>query len=91
MALIAPRLFKFGTSSTKILNRGIKMSQQLRCEKAMEQLKNKNPYYEKYASKLAAMQQSNPDEFLEKVGKIVKPKVAAKKPEEKPRYFNIYQ
>lgn len=35
-------------------------------EKAAEELKG-NPYYEKYANKIAALQQTSPEEFLSRV------------------------
>lgn len=72
-----------------ILGRSIAMSsvrQQQQTEEAVEQLKSKNPFYERYAAKLAALQQAAPEEFLEKVTKVVKPQ-AAPKPVEKPRWF----
>lgn len=62
-------------------NRFITMSAQLRAEKALDELKNKNPYYEKYASKISTLQQSSPEEFLsrlEQVEKAVKPEPAPK-------------
>lgn len=65
--------------------RSIAMSSvRLQTEEAVEQLKSKNPYYEKYAGKLAALQKAAPEEFLEKVSKVVKPDVQPK-PVEKPR------
>jgi len=50
------------------------MSAQLRAEKAMEELKNKNPYYEKYASKISTLQQSSPEEFLNRIESVEKAK-----------------
>ncbi|KAG4067116.1 hypothetical protein HA402_000107 [Bradysia odoriphaga] len=68
-------------------NRFIAMSAQLRAEKALEELKNKNPYYEKYASKISTLQQSAPEEFLSRVDQIEK--AAAKpKPVAKPRDYS---
>lgn len=65
--------------------RFIAMSAQLRAEKAMEELKNKNPYYEKYASKLSTLQQSAPEEFLNRIETVEKLQ-SKPKPEAKPRY-----
>lgn len=56
------------------------MSAQLRAEQAIEEMKKKNPYFEKYAQKLAQMQQTSPDEFLNRLDSIQK-KEAPKKPE----------
>lgn len=65
--------------------RSIAMSSvRLQTEEVVEQLKSKNPYYEKYAAKLSALQQAAPEEFLDKVTKVVKPQVTPK-PIEKPR------
>lgn len=50
------------------------MSALLRAEKVLEELKEKNPYYEKYASKIAALQQTSPEEFLERVDAAEKKK-----------------
>lgn len=61
------------------------MSAQLRAEKAMEELKNKNPYYEKYASKIATLQKSSPEEFLNRIDQVEK-KNSPPKPAAKPRY-----
>lgn len=69
-----------------VCRRSIAMSSVRRqTEEAVEQLKSKNPYYEKYAAKLAALQQAAPEEFLDKVTKVVQPQTAPK-PVEKPRY-----
>lgn len=91
MALVCKLLRSSVPLSSKVnqIQRGITMSSvRLRTEEAVEELKTKNPYYEKYAAKLAAMQQAAPEEFLEKVEKVVKPPVI-KKQEEKPRYTCI--
>ncbi len=64
------------------------MSAQLRAEKAMEELKNKNPYYEKYATKISTLQQSSPEEFLNRIEKVEKEK-SKPKTESKPRYTAI--
>lgn len=49
------------------------MSAQRRAEEALDKLKEKNPYYEKYAEKIAKLQQTSPDEFLERVDKVANP------------------
>lgn len=48
------------------------MSAKLRAEEALEELKKANPYYEKYASKIATLQQTSPDEFLNRIEKVEK-------------------
>lgn len=65
-------------TSRFLIVRGFRMSALLRAEKVLEELKEKNPYYEKYASKIAALQQTSPEEFLERVD------AAEKKKETKP-------
>lgn len=42
------------------------MMSRARLEKVTEELQ-KNPYYDKYASKIAKLQQTSPEEFLERV------------------------
>lgn len=49
------------------------MSAQLRAEEAIEKLKEKNPYFDKYADKIAKLQQTSPEEFLNRVDKVVHP------------------
>lgn len=51
--------------SSAIPNRLI-MTTRVKLEKVMEDL-TKNPYFEKYAKKIATLQQTNPEEFLERV------------------------
>ncbi|KFB46336.1 AGAP004641-PA-like protein [Anopheles sinensis] len=45
-----------------------------RSEKALEEMKEKNPYFEKYANKIASVQQSSPEEFLSRLQKAEKQK-----------------
>ncbi|XP_052890585.1 ATP synthase mitochondrial F1 complex assembly factor 1 [Anopheles moucheti] len=45
-----------------------------RSEKVLEELKEKNPYFEKYASKIAAVQHSSPEEFLSRLDGVEKEK-----------------
>lgn len=86
MALVLRKSF---TSLNPLkFSRFITMSAQLRAEKAMEELKNKNPYYEKYATKLSTLQQSAPEEFLHRIETVEKQKTKPK-PEAKPRYSAI--
>ncbi|XP_053698011.1 ATP synthase mitochondrial F1 complex assembly factor 1 [Sabethes cyaneus] len=63
--------------------RSFRMTARQRSEKVLEQLKESNPYFDKYASKIAAVQQSSPEEFLarlENVEKKAKPKFSAAEP-----------
>lgn len=61
------------------------MSAQLRAEKAIEELKNKNPYYEKYSSKITTLKTSSPEEFLHRLESVEKQNTKPKA-EAKPRY-----
>lgn len=84
MALVGS-LFRRSSILKSPFQRNIAMSSvRLRTEEAVEELKAKNPYFEKYAAKMTALQQAAPEEFLEKVSKVVKPTVA-KAVDEKPR------
>lgn len=69
-------LFKFHFTIPK---RNFRMSATQRAEEAIEELKTKNPFFEKYASKLAAAQQSSPEEFLKKVEERTKTTSGKKK------------
>lgn len=55
---------------TSRLKRCITMSAQLRSEKVLEEMKEKNPYFEKYASKIAALQNTSPEEFLNRTENV---------------------
>ncbi|KAF2885515.1 hypothetical protein ILUMI_20665 [Ignelater luminosus] len=66
---IVSKLFRRNTFKTiYTLRRTIMTSLELRnkAEKAAEELKG-NPYYEKYSRKIAALQQTSPEEFLSRV------------------------
>lgn len=60
-------------SLNKTIVRNITMSAQRRAEEALDKIKEKNPYFEKYADKIAKLQQTSPDEFLERVDKVANP------------------
>lgn len=59
------------------------MSAQLRAEQAIEEMKKKNPYFDKYAQKISKLQQTSPEEFLNRLDSVEKAK--APKKAEKPR------
>lgn len=50
----------------------------IRREKAMEELKN-NPYFDKYADRIAALQKTSPEEFLQRIENQKKQKDSEKK------------
>ncbi|XP_055542793.1 ATP synthase mitochondrial F1 complex assembly factor 1 [Wyeomyia smithii] len=58
--------------------RSFRMTARQRSEKVLEQLKESNPYFEKYASKIAAVQQSSPEEFLARLDNVEKEKSKSK-------------
>lgn len=64
-----------------IFYRGISMSAKLRSEEAIEEMKKKNPYFEKYSNKIAALQQTAPEEFLSRLESAEKKKKPPKKTE----------
>lgn len=72
MALCRQTLKSLSNASRIIIHRNIAMSSRLRSEEAIDELKKKNPYFEKYASKIAALQQTSPDEFLQRVESVEK-------------------
>lgn len=41
-----------------------------RSEKVITELKEQNPYFEKYSKKISAVQQSSPEEFLSRLEKV---------------------
>lgn len=52
--------------------RSFRMTARQRSEKVLEQMKESNPYFEKYARKISAVQQSSPEAFLAKLEKVEK-------------------
>lgn len=54
------------------IHRTISMSAKLRAEEAVEEMKKKNPYFEKYAAKIAALQKTAPEEFLNRLESVEK-------------------
>ncbi|XP_017039648.1 ATP synthase mitochondrial F1 complex assembly factor 1 [Drosophila ficusphila] len=55
------------------VNRTITMSAARRAEEAIDKLKESNPYYFKYAGKIAKLQQTSAEEFLDRVERVVNP------------------
>ncbi len=47
--------------------RNIRMSARLNAEKVLEELQEKNPYYEKYAAKIAKLQATSPEELMSRL------------------------
>lgn len=85
MALVGRLLRRSSILKSRPFHRNIAMSSvRMRTEEAVEELKAKNPFFEKYAAKMTALQQAAPEEFLEKVAKVVKP-TAVKSVDDKPR------
>ncbi|XP_011193221.1 ATP synthase mitochondrial F1 complex assembly factor 1 [Zeugodacus cucurbitae] len=60
-------------SLNSIAKRTISMSAMRRAEEALDKMKEKNPYFDKYAEKIAKLQQTSPEEFLDRVDKVVNP------------------
>lgn len=58
--------------------RTFRMTARQRSEKVLEQLKESNPYFDKYAKKIATVQQSSPEEFLARLNKVEKEKKKTK-------------
>jgi len=62
-------------SALRISNRTFMMSSaKKRSEKVLEELKEKNPYFEKYGTKIAALQQKSPEELLSRLERAEKEK-----------------
>ncbi|XP_055680195.1 ATP synthase mitochondrial F1 complex assembly factor 1 [Lutzomyia longipalpis] len=69
--------------------RGIAMSASNRAKEAVEKLKEKNPYYEKYAEKIAKLQKTSPEEFLSRLDTLEKTQGTKKAtPEEQERKYS---
>lgn len=66
------------TVCTQILFKRSIMTASSRCQKVVEELKG-NPYYEKYASKIATLQETSPEEFLSRVEKHEEEKAKSSK------------
>lgn len=56
-----------------IFKRSIAMTSTSRAKEAVEQLKDSNPFYNKYADKIAKMQQTSAEEFLDRVERVINP------------------
>ncbi|XP_002137103.2 ATP synthase mitochondrial F1 complex assembly factor 1 [Drosophila pseudoobscura] len=70
----ARKLFRVFQNNHPALKRSIAMSRSLRStEEAVEKLKESNPYYWKYAEKIAKIQQTSAEEFLDRVERVVNP------------------
>ncbi|XP_069693044.1 ATP synthase mitochondrial F1 complex assembly factor 1 isoform X2 [Periplaneta americana] len=86
MALSSRRFYVLCNKSIlfKFTQRRRIMASPFRKEKAIEELKN-NPYYEKYAQKIATFQNTSPEEFLSRLKEIneLKTKPKANTPEER--------
>ncbi|XP_032680040.1 uncharacterized protein LOC116848252 isoform X3 [Odontomachus brunneus] len=68
------------------------MTGRARLEKVIEELQ-KNPYYDKYATKIAKLQQTSPEEFLQRVEqqeKALKKRVKHVTPKYEPSKFSIF-
>lgn len=64
------------------------MTARPRLEKVLDNLQ-KNPYFEKYAQKIAKLQQTNPDEFLQRIEEQEKKQLEQK--EKRKRERSLYQ
>ncbi|XP_016977788.2 ATP synthase mitochondrial F1 complex assembly factor 1 [Drosophila rhopaloa] len=73
MACARNLLFRVFLNNSVSLSRTITMSATRRAEEAIEKLKEGNPYYSKYASKIAQLQQTSAEEFLDRVERVVNP------------------
>lgn len=93
MAVLGINIFKT-TNSIRFI-RCLSMSAQLRAEKAVEQLKEHNPFYSKYADKIAKLQHTSPEEVLNRIEKAnAKKDQKINKAKEQERYdfiFSIYK
>lgn len=66
------------------------MTSSSRAKEAVEQLKDSNPFYNKYADKIAKMQQTSAEEFLDRVERVINPiKDGKSQARCEWKYFNI--
>lgn len=61
-----------------VCRRNFRMSAQLRAEQAIEEMKKKNPYFDKYAQKISKLQKTSPEEFLNRLESVEKEKAPKK-------------
>ncbi|XP_052836873.1 ATP synthase mitochondrial F1 complex assembly factor 1 [Drosophila gunungcola] len=73
MACARKLLFRVFPNNSLSVHRTITMSAARRAEEAIEKLKESNPYYSKYAAKIAQLQQTSAEEFLDRVERVVNP------------------
>ncbi|KAI8044693.1 hypothetical protein M5D96_000864 [Drosophila gunungcola] len=70
MACARKLLFRVFPNNSLSVHRTITMSAARRAEEAIEKLKESNPYYSKYAAKIAQLQQTSAEEFLDRVERV---------------------
>ncbi|XP_039493065.1 ATP synthase mitochondrial F1 complex assembly factor 1 [Drosophila santomea] len=73
MACAKKLLVRVFLNNSLTANRTITMSAARRAEEAIDKLKEDNPYYSKYASKIAKLQQTSAEEFLDRVERVLNP------------------
>ncbi|KAH8306307.1 hypothetical protein KR018_007386 [Drosophila ironensis] len=73
MACARRLLQRVSLNNCLAVNRSIAMSAARRAEEAVEKLKEGNPYYSKYANKIAKLQQTSAEEFLDRVERVLNP------------------
>lgn len=64
------RVFQYKQLVSK---RSIAMTSTSRAKEAVDQLKESNPFYNKYADKIAKMQQTSAEEFLDRIERVINP------------------
>ncbi|XP_022230819.1 ATP synthase mitochondrial F1 complex assembly factor 1 [Drosophila obscura] len=73
MACARKFVFRVLQNNNLASKRSIAMSHVRRAEEAVEKLKESNPYYWKYAEKIAKIQKTSAEEFLDRVERVVNP------------------
>ncbi|EDW67871.2 ATP synthase mitochondrial F1 complex assembly factor 1 [Drosophila virilis] len=74
----ARKFLRIFPRNPQIFMRSIAMTSSSRAKEVIEQLKETNPYYFKYADKIAKMQQTSAEEFLDRIERVMNPIVDGK-------------
>ncbi|XP_064549907.1 ATP synthase mitochondrial F1 complex assembly factor 1 [Drosophila montana] len=74
----ARKVLRILPRNPQTFRRSIAMTSSSRAKEVIEQLKETNPYYFKYADKIAKMQQTSAEEFLDRIERVMKPIVDGK-------------
>lgn len=69
----ARKVLRVLPKNPQLFKRSFTMTSSQRAKEAIEKLKETNPYYSKYADKIAKAQLTSAEEFLDRIERVVNP------------------